>query len=173
MAEQNGAEPQVEQGHDDCRAPGKRMSITRSIVILPACALFGMAIVLSVITTVEVARVVVEVLEGHLLVTDLSIEFVEFTDVFLLSVVLYMTSVGLFKLFVTERIPLPRWLDFNDLDDLKERLVSVVVVMLGVYFLGEVMGGMHGLDLLYLGISIAAVIVALTMFTKLVFHRHE
>ena len=68
---------------------------------------------------------------------------------------------------------LPHWLEFNDLDDLKERLVSVVVVMLGVYFLGEVMAGADGQGLLHLGISISVVIAALTLFTKFVFHKSE
>ena len=152
---------------------GGRMSGTRLIAVLPAVALLVMAVVLSVVTTIDLVRVVVEAVEGALSVTELSVEFVELTDVFLLAVVLYITSLGLFRLFVNSKMRLPHWLEFNELDDLKERLVSVVVVMLGVYFLGEVMAGADGQGLLHLGISISVVIAALTLFTKFVFHKSE
>jgi uncharacterized membrane protein YqhA len=161
---------------ESCDAPvpceGK-MSNTRLIAVLPAVALLAMAVVLSVLTTIDLVRVVVEAVEGAISVTELSVEFVELTDVFLLAVVLYITALGLFRLFITSKLRLPHWLEFNDLDDLKERLVSVVVVMLGVYFLGEVMAGIDGQHLMYLGISISVVIAALTLFTKFVFHKSE
>jgi uncharacterized membrane protein YqhA len=76
-------------------------------------------------------------------------------------------------LFVTDKIPLPKWLEFHDLDDLKERLISVIVVMLGVYFLGVVLSGRGGLDLVWLGVGICLVIGALTFFTSAVFKHRE
>lgn len=173
--EMRHAEPEKDSGPCDVPAPcdGGKMSNTRLIAVLPAVALLAMAMVLSVVTTFDLVRVVVEAVEGALSVTELSVEFVELTDVFLLAVVLYITALGLFRLFITSNMRLPHWLEFNDLDDLKERLVSVVVVMLGVYFLGEVMGGANGTRLMYLGISISVVIAALTLFTKFVFHKSE
>jgi len=59
---------------------------------------------------------------------------------------------------------LPHWLEIHDLDDLKAKLLSVVVVVLAVLFLGEVVKWDGRRELLGLGVAIAAVIAGLTFF---------
>ena len=108
----------------------------------------------------------IEFVMGHGDVSSLAIEFVEYADLFLLSVVLYILALGLVSLFVTDQIPLPKWLAFHDFDDLKERLVSVIGAMLGVYFLGYVLKGASGVDALLLGLAVAVVVVALSFFVR-------
>ena len=105
-----------------------------------------------------------------------SSELIELIDLFLLGTVLFMTSVGLFELFVDPEISIPGWLSVANLDQLKFNLVAVIVVMLLVFFLGAAAaGGASGLDLLAYGGGIALVIlaasVAVFIFQRV--HKHE
>jgi uncharacterized membrane protein YqhA len=68
----------------------------------------------------------------------LSMECVEIIDLFLLGTVLYIIALGLYELFIDRTLPMPYWLHISSLDDLKERLLGTVMVMLGVSFLGDV-----------------------------------
>jgi uncharacterized membrane protein YqhA len=81
-----------------------------------------------------------------------------------LATVLYIIALGLYALFVDDRLPLPAWLEIHDLDDLKEKLISVVIVVLGVLFLEQVVAWDGGRDLLGFGAAIALVVAALTYF---------
>lgn len=96
-------------------------------------------------------------------VEELAVEFIKLTDVFLLGTVLYIVALGLFQLFIDATLPLPRWLIVRDLEHLKEKLVGVIVVLLGVSFLGEVVSWDGQTDILRLGISVALVIAALSI----------
>lgn len=95
----------------------------------------------------------------------LILAFIELTDVFLLATVLYVIAVGLFELFVDDRLDLPTWLEIHDLNDLKDKLIGVIVVVLGVLFLGQVVTWDGQRDLMGYGVGIALVIAALTWFT--------
>ena len=93
-----------------------------------------------------------------------AVEFIELIDLFLLGTVLYIVALGLYELFVDQDLPMPGWLHITTLDDLKEKLIGVIIVLLGVTFLGDVVGEtVVGVDILYVGLAIAAVIVALTL----------
>ena len=147
-------------------AARRTMAYTRFIATVPALGFFVSAAVLAVGTLVEAIMASIEFVMGHGDVSSLAIEFVEYADLFLLSVVLYILALGLVSLFVTDQIPLPKWLAFHDFDDLKERLVSVIGAMLGVYFLGYVLKGASGVDALLLGLAVAVVVVALSFFVR-------
>ena len=147
-------------------AARRTMAYTRFIATVPAVGFFVSAAVLAVGTLVEAIMASIEFVMGHGDVSSLAIEFVEYADLFLLSVVLYILALGLVSLFVTDQIPLPKWLAFHDFDDLKERLVSVIGAMLGVYFLGYVLKGASGVDALLLGLAVAVVVVALSFFVR-------
>ncbi|MGR3391246.1 YqhA family protein, partial [Sagittula sp.] len=73
-------------------------------------------------------------------------------------------SVGLYSLFINTDVRLPEWLKIRTLDDLKNKLLSVVIVVLAVVFLGQAVAWDGARDLMGLGIGIAAVIAALTWF---------
>ena len=93
-----------------------------------------------------------------------AVEFIELIDLFLLGTVLYIVALGLYELFIDQDLPVPKWLHIATLDDLKEKLIGVIIVLLGVTFLGAVGGStIVGVDILYMGLAIAAVIVALTL----------
>jgi uncharacterized membrane protein YqhA len=94
----------------------------------------------------------------------LALEFIEIVDLFLLGTVLLMISLGLYELFINSDLKLPEWLQIRTFDDLKLKLVGVVIVVLAVLFLGHVVAWDGERDLLRLGAGIAAVIAALTYF---------
>lgn len=91
---------------------------------------------------------------------------VELVDLFLLATVFLITALGLYELFIDSTIPVPAWLQINSLDDLKGKLISVVVTILGVLFLGYAVSWDGQSDLLSVGGGIALVVAALTYFTS-------
>jgi len=94
----------------------------------------------------------------------LALEFIEIIDLFLLGTVFFVIAVGLYELFIDSNIPVPQWLSIKTLDDLKTKLIGVVIVVLGVLFLGQVMSWDGSTDLLGYGAAIALVIAALAYF---------
>lgn len=94
----------------------------------------------------------------------LVVAMIEVIDLFLLGTVFYITSLGLYELFIDEHIEVPKWLEIRTIDDLKARLISVVVVVLGVVFLGQAVSWDGETNLLPFGVSVGLVIASLTFF---------
>jgi uncharacterized membrane protein YqhA len=95
---------------------------------------------------------------------QLVVAMIEVIDLFLLGTVFYITSLGLYELFIDEHIEVPEWMEIRTIDDLKARLISVVVVVLGVVFLGQAVSWDGESNLLNFGASIGLVIASLTFF---------
>jgi uncharacterized membrane protein YqhA len=95
----------------------------------------------------------------------LMIEAIQLVDLYLVAVVMYLIALGLFELFIDDRLDLPDWLEIHGINDLKEILISVVMVVMAVYFLSVVLSWEKGdTSILYLGGGIAVMIIALTYF---------
>ncbi len=95
-----------------------------------------------------------------------SVELISLVDLFLIGTVLYIIAVGIYQLFISPSLKMPNWLNIDDLDDLKERLLSTVSVLLSVSFLGYVVtwdghGGLIGL-----GIAVGVVLLALSLLLR-------
>ncbi len=146
---------------------------TRFVATVPAVGLLISSVVLALETLVALVVSSGECLMGEISLHDLTIDFIEDADAFLLAVALYILSIGLVNLFISENIPLPKWLEFRDFDDLKERLTGVIVVMIGVFFLGHVLKGAQGIDTLWIGLGCAAIIIALSVFMGTVFKHGD
>jgi uncharacterized membrane protein YqhA len=95
-----------------------------------------------------------------------SVEVISLVDLFLLGTVLYVVSVGLYQLFINPRLPTPRWLKIDDLDDLKERLLATIVVLLAVSFLGYVVTWDGTVAVLAVGAAIGVVLVAISLLLR-------
>jgi uncharacterized protein (TIGR00645 family) len=96
-------------------------------------------------------------------------------DLFLIGATLLLAAVGLYELFVREirldeRTSMPRWLEMHDLNDLKARVLAMIVMVLAVTFVEMAVDASNGKEVLELGGGIAAVIIALTAFLKLTGH---
>ena len=94
----------------------------------------------------------------------LALGFIEATDIFLIGIVLFIFSLGLYTLFIDDKLSLPSWLEVHDLDDLKAQLISVVIAALAVIFLGYVVQWEGDTEILGLGAAIALMVAALAFF---------
>jgi len=167
--------PEVDPG-DEARGRlvAKLAGLTRYLVIAPIVGLFVAAVVLTAVAVFDVVKITTEVVGGHLKLNQTVVGFIEVADIFLLAVVLYIMALGLYELFIDPNLPLPEWLVVRSLEDLKEKLIGVVVVVLAIFFLGRVIESENPLELLYLGVAIAAVIASLAYFAKSVLlHKAE
>ncbi len=97
-------------------------------------------------------------------------------DLFLIGATALISAIGFYELFIADIDHrqaglLPEWLAMNDLNDLKARVVSMVVLVLAVAFTEEAVDSPEGLDILEFGGAVTVVIVALTVFVRLSGHR--
>jgi uncharacterized membrane protein YqhA len=96
-------------------------------------------------------------------VRHLQVAFIEMTDVFLLGTVLLIVSFGLYQLFIQPGLPVPGWLRIRNLDQMTQRLVDVVAVLLAVTFLAFAVEGALEASLIEFGVAVAIVIAALSL----------
>jgi uncharacterized membrane protein YqhA len=102
-------------------------------------------------------------------IKHIAVEGVEIIDLFLLGTTLYIIALGLYDLFIDNTLPMPPWLHFRSLDDLKERILSVVVVLLAVSFLGDIVNWNGSNSILSLGVAVGFVLLALGLILSQVF----
>lgn len=95
---------------------------------------------------------------------------IEIVDLFLLATVVQVVSLGLYQLYFKQDLAVPKWLKIETLDDLKSKLVGVVITVLAVFFLGQAVVWQGGVDILYLGGAVAVMIAALTYFLSKIDH---
>ncbi len=153
---------------------------SRFVIGLAVLGSFVGSAILLVIATITLFRIALnEIVNfnpnnlGKTHIDHLAVELIEITDIILLGTVLYIVALGLYQLFIDQSLELPHWLKVNDLTDLKRDLIGVVVVLLGVSFLGEVVNWEGQNDVLPLGAGIALVIAALGFILWLTPHKHD
>ncbi len=93
----------------------------------------------------------------------LAVDLIQLTDVFLLGTVIYLVGLGLHLVFVNPDLPAQPWVAVEDLDSLKALLVRVIVVLVGVTFLGSFVEHADEIPILELGIATALVVAAFTL----------
>ena len=93
-----------------------------------------------------------------------SVAFIELIDLILLGTVLYIVAIGLYQLFIDPELDLPDWLTTTDLDDLKQKLLSVVIILLAVTFLSDATEWDGSANFLAYGLSIAGVVLAFGVY---------
>ncbi len=98
--------------------------------------------------------------------------FLEVIDLFLIGATLLISAVGFYELFIREihrdgSTRIPTWLHMRDLNDLKSRVIAMIVLVVSVSFVELVVDSPSGQQVLDLGGGIAAVVVALTVFLRL------
>jgi uncharacterized membrane protein YqhA len=99
---------------------------------------------------------------------NIIVEIVETVHLFLVGTVLFVTSFGLYQLFI-QPLPLPGWLKTNDIEELELNLVGLTVVVLGVNFLSVIFEPRE-INLAVHGIGYALPIAALAYFMKVRSH---
>jgi uncharacterized membrane protein YqhA len=146
----------------------RALSASRYIVLIAVLGTLVASIALILYEAMVVVRFVVDAMREGVISPkagkDLAVGLIEAVDVFLIGIVTYIICLGLYALFVDDTLPLPRWLEIHDLDDLKNHLVSIVIAVLAVLFLREAVARSGSLDLLKLGAGLAFMIAALSFY---------
>jgi uncharacterized membrane protein YqhA len=95
----------------------------------------------------------------------LAVDVVGMIDRFLLGTIRYVVAAGRSQLGFDPAVPLPGWLHVSTLNDLKDQLLGIVLVLLAVTFLGEGVewDGQGGLLALGVAVGLVVGVLALTM----------
>jgi uncharacterized membrane protein YqhA len=148
---------------------GQALSLFRIFVIVPVIVLLLSALAsFAYGTYVFVNKVTGIVDDRHLQHGNLGFLLL-LTDLFLVGATLMIAAFGLYELFIGRiagRLGLPGWLRMHDLNDLKARVISMIILVAAVTFVDAVIESKNGLDTLYVGGGIALVIAALTGFLR-------
>jgi uncharacterized membrane protein YqhA len=153
------------EGHSRRGALQRFVSWSRYIILIDVIGLFAAFVALMVSSVWHTFRVIWEAaFSDGLSQKELVGSLVQQADTALLAAVFYVIALGLYSLFVDDKIPMPTWLRVRNLGDLKELLASVVIVVVAVIFLGFALTWDGVQNLLIIGLSSAAVIAALALF---------
>lgn len=144
------------------------LSSSRYLVLIAVLGSFLAFIALLIYSGIETVKTIFDVAVAADFSTkgvkELILSAIQIVDLFLLAIALYIISLGLYELFIDDTIAAPQWLVIHNLDDLKEKLVGVIIIVMGVLFLGKLVGWDGKSDLLNTGAGIALMIAALTYF---------
>ena len=144
------------------------LSASRYLVLIAVASLFAATLTLLVYGTISVGSIIIDTLSSGTISPkggkNLVLGFIENADLFLVATDLYIMALGLYELFIDDTVPMPEWLQIHTLDDLKTKLVGVIVVVMAVVFLGHTVTWHKESEILYLGGAIGAVIASLTLF---------
>lgn len=146
------------------------LSSSRYLVLIAVIGTFLASLTLLIFGGISVVQLIGDTVM-HAQITSktgkaLTLGFIEAIDLFLLGTVFFMISLGLYELFIDDTIPVPDWLEIHTLDDLKDKLIGVIVVVMGVVFLGHVIKWHGEQELIWLGGAIALVTAGLTWFVS-------
>lgn len=142
---------------------------SRYIVLLAVVAVLLVALSLFVFGAIEavvgIGKAWKDLLSGDLGATRLTVDFLEIVSLMLKAVVFYIIGVGLYSLFVTP-LNITVSLGVQTLNDLESKVVSVIVVILGVTFLEHFIRWEDPMATLQFGAAMALVVAPLVLFQR-------
>ena len=140
---------------------------SRYIVLLSVLAVLLVSVSLFLQGTVLAVESVwaswADLLAGHAGHSRLTLAFLEIVSIMLEAVVFYLIGVGLYSLFITP-MNVTVALGVETLNDLEERVVSVIIAILAINFLEHFIEWDHPLGTLEFGAAMALVVAALVAF---------
>jgi uncharacterized membrane protein YqhA len=93
------------------------------------------------------------------------VEILTAVDGILLGTVLLVIGYGLYELFIDDDLEVPPWLEVHDLDDLKSKLIGVIVAIVAVIFVGIFVDTNRADDVIAYGVGAGALVVGLAFFS--------
>jgi uncharacterized membrane protein YqhA len=182
VTEPGSAEPGGGPGSSRDRSDGGRLqrgfehglALAQLTVLLPVVVLLLSAFGAFVYGTVVVIHFVSDIASEPFAVHNLRLFLTEI-DLYLIGATLMIAAFGFYELFVSKvgaaggrrPLPLPAWLEMTDLDDLKARVISMIILVTAVTFTDVLLEFQEDeLDVLYLGAGVAIFIGALTVYLR-------
>jgi len=142
----------------------KLMSVTRYAVFVPALASkVGALLLMAQGSYAMVMAVIDSVTENYGLKATI-VEVLTAVDAILLGTVLLVIGYGLYELFIDAELDVPLWLRVNNLDDLKSKLIGVVVAIIAVVFVGVFVDSNRTQDVIAYGVGAGALVAGLAIF---------
>ena len=148
------------------------LSWSRIVVVVPVIVLLLSAISSFAYGTDVFVRSIARVVQDPELTSHNLGFLLLLTDLFLVGATLMIAAFGFYDLFIARMdadassLRLPDWLRMRDLNDLKARVISMVILVAAVTFADVAVEAKGGLNTLYLGAAVALVIIALTAFLR-------
>ena len=139
--------------------------ISRYAVIIPSAASIIGAIVLMILGSIEIVRSALDVVFKQVPLKETVVAILTSVDAILLGTVLLVIGYGLYELFIDTNLEVPDWLEINTLDDLKAKLIGVVVAIIAVIFVGVLVDAKSPNEVMYYGAGAGAVVLALAAFS--------
>ncbi|MFZ9294060.1 MAG: YqhA family protein, partial [Candidatus Nanopelagicaceae bacterium] len=130
----------------------------------PAIASIIGAILLMGQGSLEILKVVYSAVSSEYGLKETIVEVLTAVDAILLGTVLLVIGYGLYELFIDAEIEVPLWLRVRDLDDLKSKLIGVVVAILAVVFVGVFVDSNRSEDVISYGVGAGALVAGLAIF---------
>lgn len=142
----------------------KILGLTRFAVVIPSIASIIGALLLMAQGSIEVIMVVIDVVLFDAYLKDTIVDVLTAVDAILLGTVLLVIGYGLYELFVDTRLEVPAWLQVRNLDDLKSKLIGVVVAIIAVVFVGVLVDTNRATDVVSYGLGSGALVAGLALF---------
>ena len=143
----------------------KIVGFTRYAVIVPAIASIIGALLLMAQGSIAMVVVVIDSLITQMPLKDSIVDVLTAIDAILLETVLLVIGYGLYELFLDTNIEVPSWLQINDLDDLKSKLIGVVAAIIAVVFVGVFVDSNRSSDVVSYGLGAGALLAGLALFS--------
>ena len=112
---------------------------------------------------VKTISVIIDLVTSFGKVPLVAIDLIKLMDIFLIATVLFIFAMGLYELFI-DNISLPEWLIITNLHDLKVKLGSVIILVMGITFLEHLVEWKDPQGTLFFGIAVAVVSASLIAF---------
>ena len=141
------------------------LGFTRYVVFVPALASIVGAVLLMVLGSIEMCMVVYKSVVTDYLLKESVVDVLTAIDAILLGTVLLVIGYGLYELFIDPELRVPAWLRVKDLDDLKSKLIGVVVAIIAVVFVGVFVDSNRASEVIAYGVGSGAIVVALAAFS--------
>jgi uncharacterized membrane protein YqhA len=143
----------------------KRMlGLARFAVVVPAIASIIGALLLMAQGSISMVTVVIEAISNDSSLKESIVDVLTAIDAILLGTVLLVIGYGLYELFIDANLDVPLWLRVNNLDDLKSKLIGVVVAIIAVVFVGVFVDSNRSEDVISYGVGAGALVVGLAIF---------
>lgn len=142
----------------------KSLGAIRYAVFVPALASIVGALLLMAQGSIEMVKVAIDAVTSATSLKDSIVDVLTAVDAILLGTVLLVIGYGLYELFIDADIAVPAWLRVSNLDDLKSKLIGVVVAIIAVVFVGVFVDSNRASDVISYGVGAGALVVGLAIF---------